>query len=142
MLVVYMLFIYKRHWVAMSEVLCLLKLAHCAKRSLKHIHLGQVDITQWHKIFPLWSSKVIMSNWFSNEKWYRLPQYILYTSLRPRALAFEILIVNISLLETCDSFGLYLSFIETWDVSHLKYQVRMINLSYACLLLNYASLDL
>lgn len=51
MLVVYMLFIYKRHWVAMSEVLCLLKLAHCAKRSLKHINLGQVDITQWHKIF-------------------------------------------------------------------------------------------
>lgn len=37
---------------------------------------------------------------------------------------------------------LELSFIETWDISHLKDQVRMINLSYARLLLNYASLDL
>lgn len=69
---------------------------------------------------------------------------MLYTSLRPRALAFEILIVNISNLGTYDSLDYILefSFIETWDVSLLKDQVRMINLGYARLLLNYASLDL
>lgn len=37
---------------------------------------------------------------------------------------------------------LELRFIETWDVSHLKDQVRMINLSYTHLLLNHACLDL
>lgn len=87
--------------------------------------------------------EVIMRNWFLNEKWHWLPQYMLYTSLRPRGLAFEILIVNISNLGTYDSdYILEFSFIETWDVSLLKDQVRMINLGYAHLLLNYASLDL
>lgn len=69
----------------------------------------------------------------------------MYTSVRPRALAFEGLIVNISYLEICDLFELNFRtqvFIETWDVSHLEDQVKMINLSYACLLLNYAGLDL
>lgn len=46
---------------------------------------------------------------------------MLYISLRPGALASEILIVNISNLETCDSLDyiLELGFIETWYVSHL-----------------------
>lgn len=79
MLVVYMLFIYKIYWVSMSKVLCLLKLVHCAKMSLEHINLGQVDITQWQIIFSTLILQGYYEQLISKQKMVQIiPVYTVY----------------------------------------------------------------